>query len=65
MLAAQADTEAWYGRLKNSRELTRRAMDSAERNDAKETAAGYQAAAALLRWTRATGSRAAPMPKRQ
>ena len=48
MLAAQADTEAWYGRLKNSRELTRRAMDSAERNDARETAAGYQVAIALF-----------------
>ena len=48
MLGAQADTEAWYGRLKNSRELTRRAMASAERNDAKETAASYQAALALF-----------------
>jgi tetratricopeptide (TPR) repeat protein len=47
LLAAQADTEAWYGRLKNAHELTRRAMDSAEHNDAKETAAAYQAAAAL------------------
>ena len=47
LLAAQADTEGWYGRLKNARELTRRAMDSAQHNDAKETAAGYQAAAAL------------------
>ncbi|MGO9564588.1 MAG: hypothetical protein ACLPPV_18215, partial [Candidatus Korobacteraceae bacterium] len=28
-------------------ELTRRAMDSAQHNDAKETAAAYQAAAAL------------------
>ena len=48
MLAAQADTEAWYGRLKNSRELTRRAMDSAERNNARETAASYQVAIALF-----------------
>jgi eukaryotic-like serine/threonine-protein kinase len=48
MLGAQADTEAWYGRLKNSRELTRRATDSALHNDAKETAAGYQAALALF-----------------
>ena len=48
MLAAQADTETWYGRLKNARELTRRAMDSAERNDAKETAPGYRAEAALF-----------------
>jgi len=47
VLAAQADTEAWYGKLKNARELTRRAMDSAEQNNAKETAAIYQAVAAL------------------
>ncbi len=47
LLAAQADTEAWYGRLKDARELTGRAMTSAELNDAKETAAGYQAEAAL------------------
>ena len=47
VLASQADTEGWYGRLRNARELTRRAMDSAERNDAKETAAIYQAAAGL------------------
>jgi len=47
LLASQADTEAWYGKLKNARELTRRAMDSAQHNDAKETAAAYQVAAAL------------------
>jgi serine/threonine protein kinase/predicted Zn-dependent protease len=47
LLAAQADTEGWYGKLKNARELTQRAMDSAQHNDAKETAAAYQAAAAL------------------
>jgi tetratricopeptide (TPR) repeat protein len=47
MLALQADTQAWHGRFKNARELTRRAMDSAEHNDAKETAAGYEAEAAL------------------
>jgi DNA-binding winged helix-turn-helix (wHTH) protein/tetratricopeptide (TPR) repeat protein len=47
LLANQADTEGWYGRLKNARELTRRAMDSAQHNDAKETAALYQAVAAL------------------
>ena len=47
LLAAQADTEGWYGKLKNAHELTRRAMDSAQHNDAKETAAAYQAAAAL------------------
>jgi len=47
LLAAQADTEGWHGKLKNAHELTRRAMDSAEHNDAKESAASYQAAAAL------------------
>ena len=47
LLATQADTEGWYGKLKNAHELTRRAMDSAQHNDAKETAAAYQAAAAL------------------
>jgi eukaryotic-like serine/threonine-protein kinase len=47
LLAAQADTETWHGKLKNARELTQGAIESAERNDAKETAASYQAAAAL------------------
>ncbi len=47
LLAAQADTEAWHGKLKNARELTQRAMDSAEHNDAKEPAAIYQAQAGL------------------
>ena len=47
LLATQADTEGWYGKMKNAHELTGRAMDSALRNDAKESAAGYQAEAAL------------------
>ena len=47
LLATQADTEGWYGKLRNAHELTGRAMDSAQHNDAKETAAAYQAAAAL------------------
>jgi eukaryotic-like serine/threonine-protein kinase len=47
LLAAQADTEGWYGKLKNAHGLTERAMDSAEHNDAKEAAAAYQAAASL------------------
>ena len=48
MLGAQADTEAWYGRLKAARVFTRRAMDSALNSGAKETAAGYQVTAALF-----------------
>src|SRR5262245_31220843 len=47
MLANQADTQAWYGKLRSARELTRRALDSAEHNEARETAAGYQAESAL------------------
>jgi len=47
LLAAQADTEGWYGKLKNAHELTRRAMDSAQHNDAEENAAAYEAEAAL------------------
>ncbi len=47
LLASQADTEVWHGKMKHARELTRRAMDLAEHNDAKESAAAFQAAAAL------------------
>jgi len=47
LLAMQADTEGWYGKLRNARELTGRAMDSAQHKNAKESAAGYQAEAAL------------------
>ncbi len=47
LLAAQADTGGWHGKLKNAHEVTGRAVDSAQHNDAKETAAGYQAEAAL------------------
>jgi eukaryotic-like serine/threonine-protein kinase len=48
LLAAQADTEAWRGKLKNARALTSRAIDSAQHNDAKETAAVYHVSAALI-----------------
>ncbi len=47
LLNTQANTEGWYGKLKNAHELTRRAMDAAQHNDARESAAAYQAAAAL------------------
>ena len=48
MLGAQADTEAWYGRLRAARGFTQRAMHSALDNGAKETAASHQADAALF-----------------
>jgi predicted Zn-dependent protease len=47
LLSAQSDTEAYYGRLSNARDLSRRAVDSAARTDAKETAALWQVNAAL------------------
>jgi eukaryotic-like serine/threonine-protein kinase len=47
MLAAQSDTEAYLGRLAKARQFSRRAIDSASAADAKETAALWQANAAL------------------
>ena len=47
LLATQAGTEGWHGKMKKARELTRRAMASAQQNDAKESAAVYQAGEAL------------------
>src|SRR5271170_452054 len=45
-LGAQADTEAYHGRLDKARDFSRRAEESALHNDAKETAATYLAYAA-------------------
>jgi eukaryotic-like serine/threonine-protein kinase len=47
LLGMEADTAAYSGRLRDAREFSRRAIDSAERAEEKETAAGYSAAAAL------------------
>jgi serine/threonine protein kinase len=47
LLNAEADTAAYSGRLGKSRELSRRAVVSAEQAEEKEVAAGYQADAAL------------------
>jgi eukaryotic-like serine/threonine-protein kinase len=47
LLAEQAETEAWYGKLKDARERMRRAMSSAEQSDAQETAAVYETRIAL------------------
>ena len=45
--AMLSDTEAYYGRLKKAHEFAQRAVDSAQKNDAKETAAQWQAYGAL------------------
>jgi eukaryotic-like serine/threonine-protein kinase len=48
MLGAQADTEAWHGRMRSARQLTRQAIDSAVNAGALEVAAGQQAWEALF-----------------
>jgi serine/threonine protein kinase/tetratricopeptide (TPR) repeat protein len=47
LLAAQSDTEGFYGRLPGARDFARRAIDSALRADSKETAALWQVNGAL------------------
>jgi eukaryotic-like serine/threonine-protein kinase len=47
LLSFQSDTEAYYGRLTKARDFSRRAVDSAVRNDSKESAALWQVNAAL------------------
>jgi eukaryotic-like serine/threonine-protein kinase len=47
LLSAQADTEAYFGRLGKARELSRRAVDSATRSDYPEAAALWQVNDAL------------------
>ena len=47
LLSAQSDTEAYFGRLERAREFSQRAMNSARRADAKETAALWQVNVAL------------------
>jgi len=47
LAAEEAESVAYSGQLRKARELSRRAVASAERAGEKETAAGYEAAAAL------------------
>ena len=47
MLDTESETAAYGGQFAKARELTRRASDSAQRADKKETAAGYEAGAAV------------------
>ena len=47
MLSFQSDTEAYYGQLAQARDYSRRAIDSAVRSNAKESAAMWQANEAL------------------
>jgi eukaryotic-like serine/threonine-protein kinase len=46
-LDSEGDTTAYFGRLGKAQEFSRRAVASAERAEEKETAAGYEAEAAL------------------
>jgi eukaryotic-like serine/threonine-protein kinase len=47
LLSAQSDTEAYYGHMRKARDFSRRAVESALRAGAKETAAAWQADEAL------------------
>jgi predicted Zn-dependent protease len=47
LLSFQSDTEAFYGRLTKARDFSRRAVDSAVRDDSKETGALWQVNAAM------------------
>jgi eukaryotic-like serine/threonine-protein kinase len=47
LLATEADTAAYFGQLRSAREFSRRAVDSAEQAEEKETAASYSALSAL------------------
>ncbi len=47
LLGAQSDTEVYYGHLNSGRAFSRRAIESAMRAEEKETAATWQAMAAL------------------
>jgi tetratricopeptide (TPR) repeat protein/predicted Ser/Thr protein kinase len=47
LLSAQSDTEAYYGHVRKARDFSRRAVESALRAGARETAATWQADAAL------------------
>ena len=49
LLSAQADTEAYYGRLASARDFSRRAVDSAKRAGSNETAALWKANSAVAR----------------
>ena len=47
LLESEANTAAYFGQLAEAREFSRRAVASAKRAEEKETAAGYEAEAAL------------------
>ena len=47
LLSTQSDTEAYFGRISKARQFSRRAVDSAGRAGAKETASFWQINAAL------------------
>ena len=47
LLGLEADSAAYSGRLKDAREFSRRAMESAERAEEKEAAASYSAVSGL------------------
>ena len=72
MLSAQSATEAFFGRVARARELSRRAMESARRNQQEETAVMWGIRAALREAelgdaapARALAASALPLPSNQ
>jgi eukaryotic-like serine/threonine-protein kinase len=47
MLAAQSDTEAYFGRLQNARQLTQRAVETAQKAELPESAATWEVEAGM------------------
>jgi tetratricopeptide (TPR) repeat protein len=64
LLGAQADTEAYFGRLKKAREYSRRAIDAAMASDLKESAAIWAATAAIREACSAIRPKRKKSPKR-
>jgi DNA-binding winged helix-turn-helix (wHTH) protein/tetratricopeptide (TPR) repeat protein len=58
MLFAESDTAGYSGQVRKARELSRRAIDLAQRAKQNETAAGYEAGAALREALYGNGSAA-------
>lgn len=58
LFAEHSDTEAYYGRLRKARDFSRRAVESATRHEAKETAALCEMSAALREMEMGNVSRA-------
>ena len=65
LLAAQADTEAWYGKLKHAHELTRRARFQPSTTTPRRQHQNIKRQQRCTTWNRETGSRPSLTPMQQ